>query len=144
VKVLVLVAVPLLLAACSSGSTSSSRADRCVERMLTRATVHGNRSEVKAYLRGTYCDRFAANGWVYADGALSIDAQNWLVHGYTCERSQTGQRTRTVPCDDINGESATIECGMLHFVRRAEVREYLLHVKATHCDDGTPFAELGA
>jgi hypothetical protein len=39
------------------------------------------------------------------------------------------------------------ECGLLHFVRRAEAQAYIHELTKTHhvvCDDGTPLDELGA
>ncbi len=131
------------IAGCGGGSKSTTREDRCVERMVARAEVKGHRSEVEAYARRTYCGPFAARGWVYADGTLSIDAQEWLVKGGTCATSENGQM-RTVPCEELNAQSTTIDCGMLHYVRRSEVQAYLRRVGATQCEDGTPLAELGA
>ena len=75
---------------------------------------------------------------------LSIDAQEWLVKGRTCATSRNGQPSRTVPCDELDTGATTIDCGMLHYVRRSEVQEYLRHVAAKQCDDGTPLDELGA
>jgi hypothetical protein len=148
-KPLVLFAVTLVCAACASGTKSSTPSDRCVQRMMARSEklrpdLKDRRAEVEAYLRATYCDRFAARGWVYADGSLSIDAQHWLVHGSTCGTSAHGQPAQTVPCEQLNAQSTSIDCAMLHYVRRAEVRAYLRRVGATRCDDGTPLAELGA
>jgi len=135
-------------AACGASSDSSAPADRCVERMMDRAyelhpDLQEHRAEAEAYARRTYCDRFARNGWVYPDGTLSIDAQEWLVEGRTCGTSENG-KMRTVPCEQLDAGSTTMDCAMLHFVRRSEVQEYLRHVGASRCDDGTPFDELGA
>lgn len=55
-----------------------------------------------------------------------------------------GEPSHTVPCEQLNARSTSIDCGMLHYVRRSEVRAYLRHVGASRCDDGTPFDELGA
>ncbi len=132
------------IAGCGGGSKSTTREDRCVERMMARAEVKGHRSEVEAYARRTYCAPFVGKGWVYADGTLSIDAQEWLVKGGTCATSENGQPSHTVPCEEMNAGSTTIDCGMLHYVRRSEVQEYLRQVGAKQCDDGTPLAQLGA
>ena len=106
--------------------------------------IAGHRSEVEAYVRRTYCDPLAAKGYVYADGTLSIGAQQWLVQGGTCATSEGGHETRTVPCAELNAYEMSIDCGMLHYVRKAEVQKYLRRVGATSCDDGTPLNELGA
>jgi hypothetical protein len=140
VKTLVVLAMLAGVAAgCSSGAKSTSRVDRCVQRMTAKAHVEGQRAEVEAYARGTYCEPLAAKGFVYADGTLSIGAQHWLVRGGTCATSEAGGTSRTVPCT----ESGTIDCGMLRYVRRAEVRKYVRQVGVTGCDDGTPLDQLG-
>jgi hypothetical protein len=135
------------LAGCGASSDSSAPADRCVERMMARVDeLHPDlkhRAEAESYARSTYCDRFARNGWVYPDGTLSIDAQEWLVEGRTCGTSENG-KMRTVPCEQLDAGSTTMDCAMLHFVRRSDVQEYLRHVGASRCDDGTPFDALGA
>jgi len=110
------------------------------------ASIKGDRSPmVRSYVQRTYCDRFAKHGWVYEDGTLSIKAHLWLMNGYACsEGSSDGGPTRTVACDP---SYESYECGLLHFVRRAEVRAYLAKLTEKHhvvCDDGTPLDKLGA
>ncbi len=117
--------------------------------MMARANelhpdIGEHRAEAEAYVRRTYCGPFAGKGWVYADGTLSIEAQEWLVKGGTCVTAEAGEPSHTVPCERLNARSKSIDCGMLHYVRRSEVRAYLRHVGASRCDDGTPLDELGA
>jgi hypothetical protein len=131
---------------CGTGSSSATPAGRCVDRLMSGArhpVDRAHRSAAERYARRTYCEPFADNGWVYADGTLSIEAQEWLVHGRRCATSQNG-RAQMVPCEQVDAQSTTIDCAMLHFVRRSEVQTYLRHVGGTQCDDGTPFDELGA
>jgi hypothetical protein len=143
--------VALALAACGS-SGKASLSDKCTDRILRKAApVHFpvTKAQVRHYIAVTYCDRFAQKGWVYADGALSIDAQRWLDQG-SRERCATagpngGTVTTTRPCPVI-AVPRTIDCAMLRFVRRSEVRTYLaqLQRRATViCDDGTPLTALG-
>ena len=99
---------------------------------------------VRSYTQHTYCDRFAKRGWVYEDGTLSIKAHLWLLNGYACSESSNGGHAVTVPCKP---SFDPLECGLLHFVRKAEVRAYLDKLTKTHhvtCDDGTPLDKLGA
>ena len=90
-RVGVLLAIALLLTACSSGEgkkaitgrDASSRSKQCTDRILDG--IKGNRSPiVQSYIQRTYCDRFAKHGWVYEDGTLSIKAHLWVMNGYTC------------------------------------------------------------
>ena len=98
----------------------------------------------------TYCQPFASNGWVYSDGSLSIKAQLWLVHGgrESCATSTPGGTSKTVPCSTLpsSGEPRMIDCAILRFVRRSEVRTYLRQLGGpgkVQCDDGTRLATLG-
>jgi hypothetical protein len=125
----------------------AARAEKCVDRLVSRATL-GDASlrEVRLYARNAYCSRFARNGWVYEDGALSIAAQKWLESGYrqSCVTSATGgEPSQTVTCE----EDGPIDCALLHFVRRSEVRDYIEELRQRNdevsCDDGTPVEELG-
>jgi hypothetical protein len=132
------------------GSTDESEASesplvaQCVHRMLERAEGKPKRL-VREYLRRTYCEPFEKSGWVHPDGTISIRAHEWLLGAGTCERVEG---TTTMPCDSrATQEAPLLECGLLHFVRRSEVRVYLADLQRrrgkVRCDDGTPFDELG-
>ncbi len=72
----------LVLVGCSSKETSA-KAEKCTD-LITRSakpTPSLSQAQARRYVKKTYCDRFAREGWVYDDGALSIDAQEWLDHG---------------------------------------------------------------
>jgi hypothetical protein len=136
VRTLVATALVVAVAGCGSNAGEESRVDQCIERLLTNAVVDPT-DEDRAYARRTYCGPFASRGWVYGDGALSIDAQKWLEEGGSeeCE-SEAGP----VPCE----ESRTIDCALLRHVRRSEVREYVAQLRdEVECDDGTPVEQLG-
>ena len=99
---------------------------------------------MRHYVSVTYCDRFARNGWVYADGALSIAAQRWLLRGGRCATATPGGTAKTVPCESLRSPGEPIECAMLHHVRKSEVRTYVAGLpRDTRCDDGTPLDALG-
>src|SRR5206468_6992996 len=104
-------------------------------------------AQLRRYVLHTYCSRFARKGWVYADGALSLDAQHWLVSGTQeqCATTDTAGRTTTTPC--VHTEvPRLIDCGMLHYVRRSEVRAYIAKLQneaSVTCDDDTSLAKLG-
>ncbi len=140
-----------VLAGCSSTSDSlqSSRAGKCTDELLRGVDPQdfgASRATVRHYISLTYCDRFARKGWVYADGALTIAAQRWLVRGGRCGTSTPGGTTKTVPCESLRVPGEPIECAMLRHVRRSEVRTYISKLRArgpVRCDDGTPLAELG-
>jgi hypothetical protein len=143
VRILVTAAlVVLTVAGCGSESSDQSRVERCTERLLSRGEGEAT-DEARAYVRRTYCGPFERRGWVYEDGALSIDTQKWLDEGgmEVCETAGAGGQSVTVPCED---ESPTINCAMLHHVRRSEVREYVAQLpRDVECDDGTPVEQLG-
>jgi hypothetical protein len=108
----------------------------------------GDEEAARRYARTTYCRRFEENGWVYEDGAVSIAVQTWLDQGATCARGGEGEPTETVPCEleRTNGGIQTLDCALLHIVRRSEVREYIDRLELTGpvtCDDGTAADELG-
>jgi hypothetical protein len=134
----------------SSAPVAASRIERCVDRLL-RSTTTRNRAEEEAarrYVRTTYCARSEENGWVYQDGAVSIAAQTWLDQSERCEKGGMGQPTRTVPCvkERTTGGVETLDCALLHIVRRSEVREYINGLEmngAVECDDGTALDKLG-
>ena len=128
---------------------ATARINKCVDRLLSRSTTSGgNEQQVRRYAKDTYCAPFEQNGWVYADGALSIAAQKWLDNGGKCATASEGTPTRTVPCEQMNRGTATriIDCALLHVVRRTEVVAYLAELQRhgdVHCDDGTPLDKLG-
>jgi hypothetical protein len=134
VRTLVATALLIALAGCGSNAGESSRADRCTDRLLAGAE---STRAARSYVRNTYCDLFASRGWVYEDGALSVDAQRWLVEGGSQEcESETG----TIPCE----ESTVIDCALLRHVRRSEAQDYLATLgREVECDDGTPVEQLG-
>jgi hypothetical protein len=151
VRVGVLLAIALLLTACSSGegtqvtadATSSSRSKQCTQRIL--AGIKRDRSPmVQSYVQRTYCDQFAKHGWVYEDGTLSIKAHLWAVHGGICREGTAAGPMVTVPCKP---SFDPLECALLHFVRRAEAQAYIHQLTKSHrvtCDDGTPLDKIGA
>jgi hypothetical protein len=144
----------MLAAACGSRDSTSRAApvDRCTQRILSRAEVSRgvaeHRAEAERYVRTTYCARFAREGWVYEDGTLAIGAYKAVSSGGTCGTSRAGEPMRTVPCDQLNEPGPnTLDCALLHFVRRAEVQAYLRRAASggtVSCDDGTPLEDLGA
>lgn len=153
------------LSACGSGSgerrdeaqstarrspAAMSRIERCVDRLLQAATTRdASKEEARRYARNTYCARFEKEGWIYEDGALSIAAQRWLDEGATCAMSGEGEPTRTVSCEEerrAGDRTLTLDCALLHAVRRSEVRDYIERVRSTggvECDDGSALDELG-
>jgi hypothetical protein len=139
-----------VLAGCgtSSRAQSDARIDKCVDRLLSRATTSGETEQAHRYVKDTYCVRFEQHGWVYDDGALSVAAQRWLDDGGSCSGGSETEPTHSVPCEDANREPATgaIDCALLHSVRRAEVATYVTELQRdgdVHCDDGMPLDELG-
>lgn len=171
---IVAAALALALAGCGSSAdeagddgeapvSAGAAVERCTERLLSGAELEELTAEeqeaVRSYAESTYCARFAERGWVYDDGALSIDAYTSLAEGGEEEcgeavaDSAPGEEPagpgRTVPCDEVDsGEDETIDCALLRHVRRSEVRAYLDELQrsgqAVECDDGTPLADLGA
>src|SRR5689334_404225 len=141
----------LLLVGCASESgvadspkpSAPQLSERCTQRMV--GSLKDRRPTVRRYIQRTYCDRFAANGWVYADGKLRIQAHLWVVNGATCSTSRSGGPTVTrTPCPIDHGD---LECAVLHFVRKPEAQAYIRRLERTgevKCDDGTPLRDLGA
>ena len=130
------------LAGCGSNAGEEPRVERCVERLLSGAKVNPT-DEDRAYVRRTYCGPAESRGWVYEDGALAIEAQHWLEEGGSeeCGTAAEDGESVTIPCVD---ESRTIDCVVLHHVRRSEVRAYVAQLRDdVECDDGTPFEQLG-
>jgi hypothetical protein len=154
VRVGLAIAVLLALAGCSSGENRaaqtdakvSSRVERCTERILDRI---GGGAEVRSYVDRTYCGPFARKGWVYADGTLSIDAHLYLLNGNACSEmtgTPNGHLT-TIPCDPRAALLDPLECALLHYVRKDEVRAYIRQLKRSQsvtCDDGPPLDKLGS
>jgi hypothetical protein len=149
------IAVLLAVTGCSSGqkkaaqsdATTTARIERCTQRFLDRVKGY-DRAQLRSYIETAYCGKFARKGWVYADGTLSIKAHLELVNGYACSAGEStpGGGTRTIPCDPRAQALEPLECGILHNVRRAEVRAYIRKLKRTQkvrCDDGTPLDKLG-
>ena len=101
------------------------------------------KAQIRRYAMVTYCDRFARKNWVNDDGSLSIEAQRWLVRSGKCSTSGPKGTPKAVPCP----LAGPIDCGMLHFVRRSDVRTYLAELRrkrgTIRCDDGTPLRNLG-
>lgn len=132
-------------------SRAASRINKCVDRLLSRATTNGgSEQQVRRYVQDTYCVPFEQNAWVYEDGALSIAAQRWLDNAGECAASSEPTPTGTVPCAPTSrpGHAGTrsIDCALLHHVRRTEVRAYMADQQRAgevHCDDGTPLGDLG-
>jgi hypothetical protein len=65
------------------------QAEACTNRFLDAVNQNDpqmTKAKLRRYVEVTYCNRFARKGWVYDDGALSIDAQRWLVHGRAAPR----------------------------------------------------------
>jgi hypothetical protein len=149
VRIGIAIAFLLVLTGCGSGAKNATQGNAkvaaCTERMLKR--IHGG-PQVKSYIESTYCRPFAQRGWVYADGTLRIDAHLWLLKGSACtsETSTPGGPTITLPCDAQAAALDPLECAVLHYVRRAEVRAYIRELKRSQrvrCDDGTPLDQLG-
>jgi hypothetical protein len=145
-------AAAVLVAGCGSSAeragepTGASRVERCTERFLARLEEGSEREAARGYVEETYCGRFEQRGWIYDDGALSIDA--YTKSGTeSCAQEEPGGAARTVPCDELEGDwPEVLDCALLRLVRRAEVREYveeLQRSREVRCDDGTSLAELG-
>jgi hypothetical protein len=140
--------IVLTAAACGTNETDTSgRVERCIDRLLSNARDASAAAgeEARAYVGRTYCEPFAGKGWVYADGALAIDAQRWIDEGASCAVGSEDAPTRTVPCGEVD-DPARADCAVLRHVRRDEVRAYVEErggEKRFACEDGTPVAELG-
>jgi hypothetical protein len=130
---------------------AQSLVEKCTERFLERVPK-AERQQARHYVEVTYCSRFAERGWVYDDGVLSIEAHKWLEDAgeEECQVAvEPGEPARTVPCEDFNepGPKLISDCGLLHYVRRSEVRDYIEQLRRQYgdvrCEDGTPLEELG-
>ena len=133
----------------ASTSTGGGRVERCVDRLMEHApgVDAGTSDQARRYVRDTYCVRFDEDGWVYADGALSIEVQKWLDAGATCAAGDAGGSVTTVPCTTTEAAGTQVlDCALLHIVRRSEVRDYIDRLKMSspvECDDGTALDDLG-
>lgn len=152
-------AIILLAAGCGSNrgkpgdegsAEAASRIDRCTERFLERVEPKDSAEseEIRRYVESTYCARFEQRGWIYDDGTLKIEAHTDS-GSELCARAEAGEEARTVPCEELEAVESphVLDCGMLHFVRRSEVSEYVEELqqgREVRCDDGTPLDELGA
>jgi hypothetical protein len=133
-----------------AATASASATERCVDRILggsDPAAVEAAGDEAtRAYIEETYCGRFAERGWVYDDGALSIEAFEWVEAGYDedCGAADEEGSSQTVPCDEVPSGDEPLQCGILRHVRNAEVEAYLAGLPDdVECDNGTPLDELG-
>ena len=138
-----------------AGVVGEVRVERCTERFLGRVDLaeasEAEREANRRYVERTYCARFEREGWVHGDGALSIDAHEWLESGYACAAAvgEPGGEARTVPCKQLHEGPGprVLDCALLHHVRRSEVQAYVAGLerrsRPVECDDGTPLAELG-
>jgi hypothetical protein len=154
VRIGLAIAVLLALAGCGGERKAaqptveaSPRAERCTQRILDRVSGD-NGEEARAYIDRAYCVPFDRKGWVYPDGTLSIDAHLYVLHSGVCAEgsSNPGGSTTTTACDPADLLDP-LECAVLHYVRKDEVRRYLRKLKRTQtvrCDDGTPLDKLGA
>ena len=129
-------------------ASSSGAVEKCVGRFLARVDpeveADAGAEALRAYIEETYCGTFARRGWVYDDGALSIEAHRWLEEGSECAEAEAGGTAKTVPCEEA--EDGVIDCALLHHVRRSEVKAYVAETARAgdvECDDGTPLDELG-
>jgi hypothetical protein len=127
---------------------SADRVQKCVDRLVSRSTAtEESLQAVRRYVERAYCTRFARNGWVYDDGALSIAAQTWLSDGAMCTTAKPGEPPRSVQCVSLTDAGPKIiDCALLHHVRQSEVRQYIANLRqddAVECDDGTPVDDLG-
>jgi hypothetical protein len=133
----------------ASTLTGGERVEGCVDRLREQAPGVDSDTDAQArrYARDTYCARFDENGWVYADGALSIEAQEWLDAGAACAASDADDSGTTVPCTTTQAAGTQVlDCALLHIVRRSEVRDYIDRLKMSSpvaCDDGTALDDLG-
>jgi hypothetical protein len=71
---------------------------------LLERVPEAERQKARHYVEVTYCSRFAERGWVYDDGALSIEAHKWLEEDgeEECQFAvEPGEPARTVPCERL-------------------------------------------
>jgi len=154
VRIGLAIAVLLALTGCGGEKTAalpkveaSPRAERCTQRILDR--VGGdNGPKARTYIAGVYCVPFDRKGWVYADGRLSIAAHLYVLKSGVCQEASgtPGGSTTTTECDPADLLDP-LECAVLHYVRKNQVRAYIRKLQrkqSVSCDDGTPLDKLGA
>jgi hypothetical protein len=157
VRVGLAIAVLLAVTGCSSGEKKAARTDteaaprveHCTQRFLDRVGGGQNAAQIRSYIERAYCGPFARKGWVYADGTLSIKAHLAVLNGSACEEETLAPdgSTITLPCDPRATMLDPLECAVLHYVRKDEVRAYIRNLKRSQsvsCDDGTPLDKLGS
>jgi len=133
------------------GDGSAAAVDRCTERMLARVDISRfpgrSRALAARYARRAYCEPFAARGWVHQDGTFALAAYTRSGSSSCVRASAPGEPVVTTSCSELEEDPVILDCALLRFVRRTEVRPYVasLRRKATvRCDDGTPLGRLGA
>ena len=128
----------------------ASLSDKCTERLIA-GVPEVEREQARHYVEATYCARFADRGWVYDDGALSIEAHMWLENAGEEEcalATPPGEPAKTIPCErfDERGPYFIADCGLLKHVRASDVRTYLDELRRRYgtvqCEDGTPLNGL--
>jgi hypothetical protein len=130
-------------------AAAALRIDRCVDRLLSGSALRdADVGPARRYTETTYCAPFEKYGWIYEDGALNIASQRWLDSGYECGAGSNTEPFHTVPCEPARRDavSGTIDCALLHHVRRAQMTAYVEELQRespVRCDDGTPLDELG-
>ena len=123
-----------------------ARIERCVDRLLQNATAQdASEEDLRRYTRDTYCARFERSGWIYEDGAMSIEAYIWLEESGTCVASE-GDPPGTCRARPKAPGPWVLDRALLRHIKRSEVRDYLERLQregAVECDDGTPLDNLG-
>lgn len=143
--------IPLSVVGCSGKQTEHVLGEQDVKAVCMDILVTDAESRLGApiddatrkYIETTYCDRFAAGGWILTDRSISIEAQRWLDAG---EQQDCVSEQESVPCDEEAQPVQLISCSILRHVRRDAVRAYLTQRAPNgevRCDDGTPTANLG-
>ena len=96
-------AAVLVVASCGSESSRApiaKAAAKCTNRLVRTVKPYpAPVAQTRRYVAVMYCRPFARKGWLYDDGALSIKAQLWAVHGYreTCMTSVPGGGRKNDP-----------------------------------------------
>jgi hypothetical protein len=133
----------------SPGPPTNSRVERCVARLVAGSdTSVAGKEQTRHYILDSYCRPFEQRGWVYDDGALKLAAHLSVQNGGSCAEGVAGQPAKVVPCklERSSNGVLTIDCGLLRFVRRSEVRTYLRRLQASGpvaCEEGIALTKLG-